>query len=680
MRKIWYAAALAGVATTVFAADAPVFGPWGLSLDYIDTSVKPGDDFFRYSNGGWLKTATIPPDRTVAGVNLELDKGNEEKLQTIVAALEAKPYAALTDEERKLRDFYDAFEDVKAIDAAGLKPVKADLAAIAKLRTPADVAAFMASPTTQVEEGPIGMHITINQKKPSTYTARLYQSGLGMPDRDYYLGQDKQLLATRDAYKKYIVQMLTFAGAKNAAARGAAVYAVEEKIAQAHWPAAEKRDTDKTYNPMTISALTTLAPQFPWDAYFAAAGVSRRTPSGERVVVVVENTAFPKLAQIFASTPVAVWRDYLTVHYLHNFADYLPTKIDDADFAFYGTVIKGQKVQLPRTLRGIHLLDEVMGEAFGKLYVAKYFSPEAKAKVTLLVQNLLKAYEADIQTLTWMAPETREKALEKIRHFTPKVGYPDTWRDYSALVVVPHDIIADVKNAETFEWNRELKRIDQPVDRGEWGMTPPTNNAYYNPTLNEIVFPAGILQPPYFDPNADDAVNYGEAGATIGHEISHGFDDQGSKYDAFGVLQNWWTPDDRKNFDARTDMLAKQYDGYEPLPGLHINGRLTLGENIADLAGLVIAHKAYLLAQGGKPAPVLNGFTGDQRFYIAYGQSWREIWTDGRTRQIVLSNPHSPAKFRVNGVVRNDDGWYTAFDVKPGDAMYLPPESRVRLW
>ncbi|HUO92924.1 MAG TPA: M13 family metallopeptidase [Rhizomicrobium sp.] len=679
MRKILYAAALAGAATLAFAA-APVFGPWGLSLDYIDPGVRPGDDFFRYANGGWLKTATIPSDRTVAGVNLELDKGNEAKLKTIVAELEAKPESQLTAEERKLRDLYDAFEDVNAIDAAGLKPVKADLAKIAKLQTLAQVAAVMASPTTEVDEGPIGMHITINQKKPSTYTLRLYQSGLGLPDRDYYLGTDKQLAATRDAYKAYIVQMLTFAGVKDAAARGAAVYAVEEKIAEAHWPAADKRNTDKTYNPMTVSALAKLAPQFPWDAYFAAAGVSRNSPSGERVVIVVENTAFPKLAAIFAETPVAVWRDYLTVHYLHRFADYLPTKIDDADFAFYGTVLKGQKEQLPRDLRGVHLLDAAMGEALGKLYVAKYFSPEAKAKVTLLVHNLLKAYEADIQTLTWMAPETRAKALEKIRHFTPKVGYPDTWRDYTALTIVPHDIVADIKNAETFAWNRQLKRIDQPVDRSEWGMTPPTNNAYYNPTLNEIVFPAGILQPPYFDPNADDAVNYGEAGATIGHEISHGFDDQGSKYDAYGVLQNWWTPDDRKNFDARTDMLAKQYDGYEPLPGLHINGRLTLGENIADLAGLVIAHKAYQLALGGKPAPVLDGFTGDQRFYLAYGQSWREIWTDGRTRQVVLSNPHSPAKFRVNGVVRNDDGWYQAFDVKPGDALYLPPESRVKLW
>ena len=677
MKKIVIALALACAATTAVAAGDAVFGPWGVSLGYVDASVKPGDNFFSYTNGGWLKTAIVPPDRSVAGVNLELDKGNEAKLQSIVAALEAKPDAGA--EERKLRDLYDAFEDTKAIEAAGLSPVKADLARIAALRSPAEIAAFTASPATQVG-GPFAMRITVDQKNPNAYAIRLGQSGLGMPDRDYYLGTDKQIAATREAYKKYIVDMLTFAGVKDAATHGATVYALEAKIADAHWPAADRRDADKTYNPMTISALAKFAPQFPWDEYFAAAGIARKAPVGERSVVVAEKTAFPKLAAIFAATPVSVWRDYLTVHYLHAFADYLPKKIDATDFAFYGTIIGGQKIQLPRDLRGVHLLDAEMGEALGKLYAAKYFPPEAKAKAALLVANLLKAYEADIQTLTWMAPETKAKALEKIRHFTPKVGYPDTWRDYSALAIAPLDLVGDVKNAEAFEWNRRVARIDAPVDRGEWGMTPPTNNAYYNPTLNEIVFPAGILQPPYFDPNADDAVNYGEIGATIGHEISHGFDDQGSKYDAFGVLRNWWTDADRKDFDARTTMLAKQYDGYEPLPGLHINGRLTLGENIADLAGLVIAHKAYEIALDGKPAPVLNGFTGDQRFYIAYGQSWREIWTDGLTRRIVLSNPHSPSKFRVNGVVRNDDGWYAAFDVKLGDAMYLPPDQRVKLW
>jgi len=661
------------------AAEAPVFPPFGLSLEFVDASVKPGDDFFRYTNGGWLKTAVIPSDRSVAGVNLELDKGNEAKLKSIVAELEAKPDASLSNEERKLRDFYAAFENTKAIEAAGLKPIKADLAKIAALRSPADLAASMAAPATRVG-GPFELRINIDPKKPDAYAVSLSQAGLGMPDRDYYLGTDKQVMVTREAYKKYIVAMLGFAGKKDAAARGARVYALEEKIAEAHWPAADRRDADKTYNPMTITDLAAFAPGFPWDDYFASAGIARRAEAGERHVILREKSAFPKLAALFAATPVAVWRDYLTLRTLHTYADYLPQKIDDADFAFYGTIIGGQKTQLPRDLRGIHLLDQDMGEALGKLYTAKYFPPEAKAKVRQLVDNLLKAYEADIQTLDWMSPETRQKALEKIRHFTPKVGYPDRWRDYSALAIMRGDLVADVKAANVFEYDRRLVRIDAPVDRGEWGMTPPTNNAYYNPTLNEVVFPAGILQPPYFDPNADDAVNYGEIGATIGHEISHGFDDQGSKYDAFGVLKNWWTADDRKNFDARTTMLAKQYDGYEPLPGLHINGRLTLGENIADLAGLVIAHKAYLIALGGKPAPVLGGLTGDQRFYIAYGQSWRETWTDGLTRRVVLSNPHSPSKFRVNGVVRNDDGWYAAFGVKPGDALYLKPEERVRLW
>ncbi len=680
MKRYVLAAGVACMATVAIAATQAVFGPWGVTLGYMDMSVKPGEDFFAYTNGTWLKTAVIPSDRSVAGVNLELDEGNEAKLKSIVAELVAKPDAALSVEERKLRDFYEAFEDTKAIEAAGLTPVASDLARIAALKTDADVAAFMAAPGTRIG-GPFGVGIRVDQKNPSAYAVRLTQSGLGMPDRDYYLRTDKDIAATRDAYKKYLADMLAFAGVADPGARAAAVYALEASIADAHWAAADRRDTDKTYNPMTISALEEFAPQFPWAAYFKGAGISREAPNGERMVVVAEKSAFPKLAAIFANTPVAVWRDYLTVRELHAFAHYLPEKIDDTDFAFYGTIVSGQKQQLPRDIRGIHLLDDEMGEALGKLYVAKYFPPEAKEKARLLVSNLLKAYEADIQTLAWMAPETKAKALEKIRHFMPKIGYPDTWRDYSALAVARDDLVGDVRNADIFEWNRNLVRIDRPVDRSEWGMTPPTNNAYYNPTLNEIVFPAGILQPPYFDPNADDAVNYGEIGATIGHEISHGFDDQGSKYDAFGVLRNWWTEDDRKNFDARTTMLAKQYDQYEPLPGLHVNGRLTLGENIADLAGIVIAHKAYHIALGEKPAPVLDGFTGDQRFYIAYGQSWREVWADGLTRRIVLSNPHSPSKFRVDGVVRNDDGWYAAFpQIKPGDKYYLAPTERVSLW
>jgi len=531
-----------------------------------------------------------------------------------------------------------------------------------------------------LSDGPFAADITIDEKNPSAYVVRLTQSGLGMPDRDYYLRDDKELAATREAYKSYLADMLAFTGVSDHA-RAAAVYALEARLAEAHWRAEERREADKTYNPMSLGELESFAPQFPWRAYLSAAGVSHAAPGGERRLVIAERSAFPKLAAAFAATPIAVWRDYLTVRYLHAHADYLPRRIDDTDFAFYGTVISGQKQQLPRDIRGIHLLDQQMGEALGKLYCARYFPPEAKAKSRELVANLLRAYEADIGSLSWMTPATRQKALEKIRTFTPKIGYPDQWRDYSALAIAHGELVGDIRNATLFEWQRKLARIDSPVDRSEWGMTPPTNNAYYNPPLNEIVFPAGILQPPFFDPNADDAVNYGSIGATIGHEISHGFDDQGSKYDATGQLRNWWTEQDRKDFDARTARLAKQYDQYQPLPGLHLNGQLTLGENIADLAGLVIARKAYHLALGGNEAPVLNGFTGDQRFYIAYGQSWRELWSEGLTRRIVLSNPHSPSAYRVNGVVRNDDGWYAAFpQVKPGDAYYLAPAQRVGLW
>jgi putative endopeptidase len=670
----------AAVALMTGAASGPAPVSSGLSVSNMDPSVKPGDDFFQYSNGGWLKSAVIPSDRSFAGVDLELNKKNEARLKGIVAGLEAKPDTAVSAEEKKLRDLYHAFEDTAAIEKAGLSPVQADIAGIAALKTHDDVASFMGDPATQIG-GPFAINITTDSKNPNAYVARLRQSGLGLPNRDYYLRADKDIAATREAYKTFLADMLRLAGVKDAAPRAAAIYALEEKIAVAHWPAVDRRDADKTYNPMPISALAIFAPKFPWNAYLAAAKIPPRTPAGERMVIVSEKSAFPTLAAIFAATPVEVWRDYLTVRELHAFADDLPKAVDDRNFAFFGTIIAGQKQQLPRDIRGIRLLDYRLGEALGKLYAASYFPPEAKAKAKLLVVNLLKAYDADIRSLAWMTPATREKAIEKLQHIMPKIGYPDTWRDYSALAISRGDLVGDVKRATVFEWNRRLARIDQPVDRSEWGMTPPTDNAYYDETLNEIVFPAGILQPPYFDPNADDAVNYGEIGATIGHEISHGFDDQGSKYDAFGVLRNWWMPSDRKNFEARTAALARQYDAYTPLSGLHVNGSLTLGENIADLAGLVIAYKAYHLALGGKPAPVLNGLTGDQRFYIAYGQSWREIWTEGQTRRTVLSNPHSPPKYRVNGVVRNDDAWYAAFpDVKPGDAYYLPPDHRVRLW
>ena len=677
MIKLFRIAALCSLTFPAYAA-GPVTPPWGVDLGYLDTSIAPGNDFFLYGNGNWMKTVVIPPDRSYAGVNLEVDKVNEQRLKDIVASLNAN--ASPTNDERKLRDLYNAFMDQAALEKTGLAHAQPDLDKIAGIQTLADVAAEMGDSKLGLD-GPFGIYLGIDDKHPTVYSVNLYQSGLALPDRDYYLRDDKEIADTRVAYQKYLAKMLTFTGATDADARAAAIMKLEHDMALASWPAADRRDAEKTYNPMPIEDLEGMAPKFPWRAFLGSVGVPMTSPKGERMVIVSERSAFPKLAKVFAATPVAVWRDYLTTRYLHSFAPDLPKKYDEADFAFFGAVLQGQTTQLDRTTRAVQLLDGEMSEAFGKIYAAKYFPAEAKAKADALVHNLLQAYADDIKTLDWMTPETRAKALEKLSKYMPKIGYPDHWRDYSALQISRDNLIADIQNATQFEWNRRIARIDLPVDRTEWGMSVPTNNAYYNPTLNEIVFPAGILVPPFFDAGADDAVNYGEIGATIGHEISHGFDDQGSKYDGDGVLQSWWTDVDRGNFDARTTALAAQYDAYEPLPGIRINGKLTLGENIADLAGLVIAYKAYHISLHGKPAPVLNGYTGDQRFYLAYAQSWRQKNREATERARLLSNPHSPEDYRVNGVVRNDDNWYAAFpEIKPGDKYYLAPDKRVRLW
>jgi len=684
MKKIAFAlAGLAGVACIAVAAtppaDKPQFGAWGVDLTGIDTSVKPGDDFFEYANGTWFKRTEIPADRTSTGSFQNLQILSEQRMMELIAGLEARDYATLSPEEKQIRDLYDAFTDTADIEKRGLDPIKPDLARIAALQTPQDVAKLMGDPTFPSSSDGysiIGDGIAPDAKNSNVYVVTVGQSGLGMPNRDYYLKDDPALATTRDAYKKYLATMLSFAAeTKDLEARAAAVYALENGIATAQWPAADRRNADKVYNPMAVADLASFAPGFDWVAFFKAQGID---PT--RKVIVRENTAFPPLAALFAKTPVAVWRDYLTIHYLHSMAPFLPKAIDDADFDFNGKILGGQTQQLPRETRAVHLIDSVLPHPFGKLYVAKYFPPATKAKAEALVANLLKAYDADIRQITWMSDVTRKKALDKLHAFTPHIGYPDVWRDFSGLVVKKDDLAGDIERANAFEWQYRLARIDQPVNRNEWNMTPPTINAYYTQLFNSIFFPAAILQPPFFDPNADDAVNYGGIGAVIGHEISHGFDDQGSKYTGGGILESWWTDDDRKAFEARVSMLGAQYDSYEGLPGLHLNGRLTMGENIGDLSGISIALKAYHASLGGKPAPVIDGYTGDQRFFLAFAQIWRGKYRDGAMRQQVLSNPHSPPHFRVVGPTRNVDAWYAAFGVKPGDKMYLPPEQRVKLW
>jgi putative endopeptidase len=673
------AAAVALAPASAQTPGKPAFGTWGVDLTSMDKSVKPGDDFFLYVNGNWLKTAEIPADRTSTGSFQDLLILSEKRMRDIASDIEAKPYASLSPEEKQLRDLYDAFVNTKAIEAAGLAPAKRDLDYFAHLKTPVEVAQAMAAPDRS-GESLFGNRIGPDAKNPNVYVVGLAPAGLGMPDRDYYLRDDKALAATRDAYRVHLAKMLMLAGDKDADKRAQAVYDLEVDIAKAHWAAADRRDADKNYNPMKVSQLVTFAPDFPWVAFFKAEGVTVNGPKGERTVIVSQNTAIPTLAKLFAATPVAVWRDYLTIHYLDSMAPYLPTAIDDAHFDFYGKVLGGQSQQLDRETRAVHLLDSRLGHPLGKIYVARYFPPEAKAKADQLIGNILKAYDADIRTISWMTDATRQKALDKLHQFTPHIGYPDKWRDYSGLVIKRDDLVGDIERSDAFEWKYRLDRMDSPVDRNEWGMTPPTINAYYTPVLNSIFFPAAILQPPFFDPNADDAVNYGGIGAVIGHEISHGFDDQGSKFDGAGILQSWWTDEDRKNFEARVSMLGAQYDSYEGLPGLHVNGKLTMGENIGDLSGITISLKAYHISLGGKDAPTLDGFTGDQRFFLSYGQIWRSKYRDAAMRQQILSNPHSPPHFRVDGATRNVDGWYSAFDVKPGDAYYLAPDQRVKLW
>jgi predicted metalloendopeptidase len=670
---------LAGCTTSALSQSGPKaqLGAWGVDLAGMDRTIKPGDDFFSYVNGNWEKQAVIPPDRSNIGTGQSLAILSEKRMKEIVADLEAKPIGQLTPDEKKLRNLYDGYMDEKAIEARGLEPVKADLDRIAHLKTLDQVARLMGSPN--VAAGSLyAFGVGIDDKNSNAYSVNVSAAGLGLPDRDYYLLDDPGIVKTREAYKTFIATMLELSGATDAPARAEKVLALETAIAKARWELKDQREADKMYAPMSFNALKKAAPQFPWDAFVAESEIPLK--NGERQVIVGESTAIPVLAKLFAKTPVAVWRDYMTVQYLHNYASYLPKKFDDANFAFYGTVLGGRTQQSDRQTRAVHLLDGTMGEAFGKLYVAKFFPPEAKAKVQTLVSNLLKAYEEDIQSLDWMSDETKKKALEKIRKFTPYLGYPDKWRDYTGYEVVRGDMVGNIKRSAQFNWNRDVNRLDSPVDKTEWQMTTPTVNAYFMPPFNSITFPAAILQSPIFDPNADDAVNYGAIGSIIGHEISHGFDDQGSKYNGDGVLQNWWTEEDRNNFNARTQMLVKQYDAYEPLAGLRVRGEATLGENIADLAGLSIALKAYRISLSGKPAPVLDGFTGDQRVFLGFGQVWRAKFRENDLRRRILSDVHSPAPFRVRGSIRDMDDWYKAFDVKPGDKYYLPPEQRVKLW
>jgi putative endopeptidase len=647
-------------------------GAWGLDLTSNDKTVKPGDDFYRYADGKWLDATQIPADRTSWGSFVELADRAEHQIRTIAESL--PPGASQGSTEQKAGDFYRAYLDTDTIERNGLAPAQPGLQAIAAARTHEQLAALMGRPDLDLKS-PLTVAITTDQKNPDRYIVVITQSGLSLPDRDYYLKDAPVFTNLRAKYVAHVERMLSLAGEKDAAAKAASILDIETQIAKAHWPAAKRRERDLTYNLRTRAELDQLTPGFPWQQLLIAQSLSSQSE-----FVVRELDAVQKLAGLFNQIPVERWHAYFEYQYLSATADVLPAAFDAERFAFYGHILNGQPQQRERWKRAVAATNAGLGEVIGQLYVQQYFPPEAKQKVLALVENLRTAYATRIQQLPWMTADTKKVALEKLAAFRPKIGYPDKWRDYSALQVRAADAFGNAMRAGVFEWQRQLDRLGKPTDRDEWHMTPQTINAYYNSTFNEVVFPAAILQPPFFDANADAAVNYGGIGGVIGHEMGHGFDDQGSKSDARGVLRTWWLPQDDQAFRKRVDSLAAQYDQFVALPGLNVNGRLTLGENIGDLGGLSVAYEAYHLSLNGKKPPVLEGLSGDQRFFLSWAQVWRGLYRDEQLRTLVMSNPHSPPKFRVNGPVRNIDAWYTAFDVKAGDQLYLPPEDRVRIW
>lgn len=655
------------------AADAPkpALGTFGIDTSGMDTTIAPGDDFHRYVNGTWLARTTIPPDRARYGAFDALADETERNIRALVEETASAPQPAGTIKQ-KVADFYRSWMDESTIERRGLSPIEPDLRAIGAVATKADLLTLMARPDIA---SPLGLSIEPDPADAAKYVVFIGQAGLGMPNRDYYLRSGDRFDAYKAAYRTYITRIFELIGQASPAASADLVLALETKLAREHWAPERQRDVQATNNPVDRAGLARMAPAIEWPALLDAAGLGE----AQRLVV-RETTAVRAGAALLSSEPVAAWRSYLAFHLANSYASYLPKAFDEASFAFNENALRGIEVPRERWKRGISLLDRQLGEGVGELYVAKHFPPDHKAKMDALVANLRAAMETRLKTLSWMDEATRAEALKKLATFEPRVGYPAKWRDYSALAIDAATLFENVRNARRFEWQRQVARLRVPVDRGEWGMTPQTVNAYYDPTMNQITFPAAILQPPFFDPHADPAVNYGAIGGVIGHEMGHGFDDQGREYDQSGRIRNWWTPETNAKFLEQTTRLVSQYRTFCPLPSLCVNGQLTLGENIGDLGGLEMAYTAYRLSLNGVEAPVLEGFTGDQRFFMAHSQLWRALLREDAQRNRLLTDPHAPPAARGAFPERNMDAWYTAFDVKEGHRLYLKPDERVRIW
>jgi putative endopeptidase len=658
----------------------------GIETQYVDRSVRPQDDLYRYLNGKWLDDFVIPADKGSYTAFAVVDDRTQEQLHSIVDALERRSAGggakdrgadAYTDADaQKLADFYASFMDEARLETLGMSPLMPTFAAIDAVATKKQIPALIAQFNRTGIGAPYDFEVAPDPKDSSRYAVSIHQSGLGLPDRDYYLKDDAKLKEAREKYLVHVESMLRMAGDPHAHESAAGILKLESAMAERQWTRVENRDPIKTYNKIALIDLPKLMPDYDWQPYLA----DSRFGSKVDYVIVEQPSYLSGLDKLIADTPLAVWRSYFKWHAIAAAAPYLSKAFVDERFAFTGTVLRGIPENRPRWKRGVALLDGSMGEALGKLYVEKYFPPQNKARMEALVHNLLEAYALDINTLDWMSAETKKGAQAKLTKLVTKIGYPDKWRDYSALRIARDDLWGNVTRATLFEYQRDIDKLGKPIDRSEWFMTPQTVNAYYNPVMNEIVFPAAILQPPFFNQEADEAVNYGAIGSVIGHEISHAFDDQGSQYDADGNLHDWFTPEDHAKFAAKTKALVAQYNAYEPVPGFHVNGELTLGENIADNSGLAIAYKAYELSLNGRAAPTIDGFTGAERLYLGWAQVWRGKVREPEAIQRVKTDPHSPPRVRGTAPLENQPGFYAAFGVKPGDKMYLPPPERVIIW
>ncbi len=671
------------------------WGDFGVQTKWMDTSVKPGDDFDRYVNGKWLDSVVLPADKTRWGAFIELNDLSEARMHAIMTDL-LKADAAPGSDAQRVGAAYRAFMDVDAINAAGLTPLKPYLARIFAAKTPEDLAVLFGTPGFA---SPIGASVDADAKQSDVYALQSYVAGLGLPDRDYYLKTDARSQAIRAKYLDYLTFLLGKVGYQDPGAAAKAVLSLETRIAQADWDRVAARNDDLTYNKLSREEFEGLGAPGVLAAFLKTLGADKAryviaseipaTPEELKAAGIDAAKAeammgggLPVVARLISEVPVATWQAWLAARFVSANSSVLPSDIDDAAFAFYGTTLSGQPEQRPRWKRGVSALENMAGELVGKIYAERYYPPEQKAQMAALVTNLRKAMAVNLNSLTWMGAKTRGEAEAKLEAFTAKIGAPDTFKTYPGLSFSANDPLGNALAADAWENAFEMNRIGGKVDRAEWSMLPETVNAYYNPTMNEIVFPAAILQPPFFNLSADPAVNYGAIGAVIGHEMSHGFDDQGAKSDGTGNMRDWWTPADKANFKALQERLAAQYDAFCPFDGgkTCVNGHLTMGENIGDLGGLSLAYRAYKMSLGGKEAPVIDGFTGDQRFFMGWAQVWRSKTREAKARQLLMTDPHSPPHYRIDGIVRNFDEWYKAFDVKPGDELYLPPEKRVRIW